>query len=111
MPTEVDARLDDGQMRAPAQDVARMRDILVDQIDAVQMMKDTRFWSYGDFHSENMMLSPGMTCAFDLTEAHMKLAIYDIVDFLKVDIYSEGTGETIDQSGIIASHREMFFRG
>ena len=111
MPIEVDARIDDGQMRAPAQDVARMRDILADQIDAVQMMKDTRFWSHGDFHSENMMLGPGITYAFDLTEARMKLAIYDIVDFLKVDIYRDGTGEMIDRSGIIASHREMFFRG
>ena len=111
MPIEVDARIDDGQMRAPAQDVARMRDILADQIDAVQMMKDTRVWSHGDFHSENMMLGPGMTYAFDLTEARMKLAIYDIVDFLKVDIYRDGTGEMIDRSGIIASHREMFFRG
>jgi hypothetical protein len=111
MPIEVDARIDDGQMRAPAQDVARMRDILADQIDAVQMMKDTRVWSHGDFHSENMMLGPGITYAFDLTEARMKLAIYDIVDFLKVDIYRDGTGEMIDRSGIIASHREMFFRG
>jgi Ser/Thr protein kinase RdoA (MazF antagonist) len=58
-----------------------MRDILADQIDAVQMMKDTRVWSHGDFHSENMMLGPGITYAFDLTEARMKLAIYDIVTF------------------------------
>ena len=68
MPIEVDARIDDGQMRAPAQDVARMRYILADQIDAVQMMKDTRVWSHGDFHSENMMLGPGITYAFDLTK-------------------------------------------
>jgi hypothetical protein len=58
-----------------------------------------------------MMLGSGITYAFDLTEARMKLAIYDIVDFLKVDIYRDGTGEMIDRSGIIASHREMFFRG
>jgi aminoglycoside phosphotransferase (APT) family kinase protein len=52
------------------------------------MMKDTRVWSHGDFHSENMMLGPGMT--FDLTGSAHRLAI-DIVDFLMVDIYRDGT--------------------
>ncbi|WP_044044229.1 phosphotransferase family protein [Octadecabacter antarcticus] len=111
MPLEVDARIDDGQMHAPANDVVRMRDILAEQIDDVQMVKDTRVWSHGDFHSENIMLGPGMTYAFDLTEARMKLAVYDVVDFLKVDIYRQMPGEGIDSSGIIASHREMFFKG
>lgn len=111
MPLEVDSRVDDGQMHARANDVVRMRDILAEQIGDVQLVKDTRVWSHGDFHSENMMLGPGMTYAFDLTEARMKLAIYDVVDFLKVDIYRSMPGECIDRSGIIASHREMFFKG
>jgi hypothetical protein len=111
MPIEVDARRDEGQMQAPASDVARMRDILAEQIEDVQLVKDARVWSHGDFHSENMMLGPGVTYAFDLTEARMKLAVYDIVDFLKVDIYRQVPGVVIDKSGIIASHREMFFKG
>ena len=32
-------------------------------------------------------------------------------DFLKVDIYRQMPGEEIDSSGIIAKHREMFFKG
>ena len=111
MPQEVDARMLDGDMKAPVDEVVHMRDLLAAQIDDVQHIKDTRVWSHGDFHSENMMLGPGMTYAFDLTEARMKLAIYDIVDFLKVDIYRQMPGEEIDRSGIIAKHREMFFKG
>lgn len=111
MPQEVDARMEGRKMQAPKRDVTRMRDMLAAQIAKVQHTKDNRVWSHGDFHSENMMLGPGMTYAFDLTEARMKLAIYDIVDFLKVDIFRIMPGEEIDASGIIATHREMFFRG
>lgn len=108
---EVDARIAEGKMQAPRSEVTAMRDMLVDQIAEVQLTKDTRVWSHGDFHSENIMLGPGLTLAFDLTEARMKLALYDIVDFLKVDIFREIPAEDIDTSGIIKSHREMFFRG
>ena len=108
---EVDARVEEGKMQANFDEVSRMRDMLVGQIADVQLTKDTRVWSHGDFHSENIMLGPGLTLAFDLTEARMKLALYDIVDFLKVDVFRQMPKEEIDTSGIIKSHREMFFRG
>ena len=111
MPQEVNTRMESGQMQAPTDSVGRMRDMLAMQIAEVQHTKDTRVWSHGDFHSENMMLGPGITYAFDLTEARMKLAFYDIVDFLKVDVFRPMQNERVDRSGIIASHREMFFKG
>lgn len=111
MHQEVDARIADGAMQAPFALAETMRNTLEAQIAEVQLTKDTRVWSHGDFHSENIMLGPGMTYGFDLTEARMKLAIYDIVDFLKVDIYRPMRGQEIDSSGLIAKHRDMFFRG
>ncbi|SMX39045.1 phosphotransferase [Octadecabacter ascidiaceicola] len=108
---EINARIEDGQMEAPLANVERMRDILREEIVDVHHTKSTRAWSHGDFHSENIMMAPGMTYAFDLTEARMKMALYDTVDFLKVDIYRQVPGEEIDRSGIIAKHREMFFKG
>ena len=108
---EINARIEDGQMKAPLADVERMRDILREEVVEVHHTKSLRAWSHGDFHSENMMLAPGMTYAFDLTEARMKMALYDTVDFLKVDIYRQMPGEAVDRSGIIAKHREMFFKG
>lgn len=108
---EVDARIAEGQMKAPFALAETWRNKLANQIAEVQLTKDTRVWSHGDFHSENIMLGPGMTYGFDLTEARMKQAIYDIVDFLKVDIYRRVPGEEIDSAGLIAKHREMFFKG
>ncbi len=108
---EINARIEDGNMKAPLADVERMRDILREEVVEVHQTKSTRAWSHGDFHSENMMLAPGTTYAFDLTEARMKMALYDTVDFLKVDIYRQMPREKIDRSGIIAKHREMFFKG
>jgi len=111
MPQEIDHWCELDTMNADPNKVARMRAMLIDQIEEVQHTKDIRVWSHGDFHSENIMLGPGMTYAFDLTEARMKLAIYDIVDFLKVDIHRKAAPEDIDASGLISAHREMFFRG
>ncbi len=111
MPQEVDQWIAQGQMVADEAAVARMNAQLAEQIEEVQLVKDTRVWSHGDFHSENIMLGPGMTYAYDLTEAKMKLALYDIVDFLKVDVYRDTPAAEVDSSGITAAHREMFFRG
>lgn len=108
---EINARIEDGHMEAPLAAVERMRDALREEIVEVHHTKSTRAWSHGDFHSENIMMAPGMTYAFDLTEARMKMALYDTVDFLKVDIYRKMEGEEVDRSGIIAAHREMFFKG
>lgn len=111
MTREIDALVEADAMRAPVRDVLRMRDILHRQNKEVLDVRGIRAWGHGDYHSENIMLAPGMTYAFDLTEARMKMAVYDVVDFLKVDVFRQMPGEAIDQSGIIAKHREMFFRG
>lgn len=111
MTREIDALVEAGDMRAPVKDVLRMRDLLHQQNKEVFDVKGIRAWGHGDYHSENIMLAPGMTYAFDLTEARMKMAVYDVVDFLKVDVFRQMPGEKIDRSGIITKHREMFFRG
>ncbi|MGJ8612434.1 MAG: phosphotransferase [Octadecabacter sp.] len=111
MTREVDALVEADNMRAPVRDVLRMRDLLHKQNKAVFDVRGIRAWGHGDYHSENIMLAPGKTYAFDLTEARMKMAVYDVVDFLKVDVFRQMPGEAIDRSGIIAKHREMFFRG
>jgi Ser/Thr protein kinase RdoA (MazF antagonist) len=73
--------------------------------------RDTHATSHGDFHGENIMLGPGMTYAFDFTEARAKMAVYDVVDFLKVDVYRDTPAPEIDEAGITKIHREMFFKG
>lgn len=111
MPLEMDEIAERGQMQADPADVAAYRDLLKQQIRKVNKIEDSHAWSHGDFHSENLMLGPGVTYGFDFTEARRKMAVYDIVDFLKVDIYRRSERHELDQAGITKLHREMFFKG
>ena len=108
---ELDEIIDRGQMQAPTDEVAYFRAILHEQVRNVNRTKDTHATSHGDFHSENIMLGPGMTYGFDFTEARAKMAVYDVVDFLKCDIYRATPAEEIDSAGITKAHRDMFFKG
>jgi len=108
---DLDEILARGDMQADPEDVTRMRDMLHTQVRTVNRIRDTHATSHGDFHSENLMLGPGITYGFDLSETRRKMAVYDIVDFLKVDIYRDTPPDEVDSAGITASHRDMFFRG
>ena len=108
---ELDALLERGEMQAAREDVEVMRAILREQIKKFHKTRDLHATSHGDFHSENIMLGPGMTYGFDFTEARRKMAVYDIVDFLKCDIHRDTPREGIDSAGITTVHRDMFFKG
>lgn len=108
---ELDAILARGEMQAPRADVEAMRAMLAEQIAKHHKTRDLHATSHGDFHSENIMLGPGMTYAIDFTEARRKMAVYDIVDFLKTDIHRDTPRDGVDDSGITAAHKAMFFKG
>ena len=111
MVKELDVLLEADQMQAARADVELMRAMLREQIKKVNHINDLHATSHGDFHSENMMLGPGMTYGFDFTEARRKMAVYDIVDFLKCDVHRDTPRDGIDDTGITIAHREMFFKG
>ncbi len=111
MPLEIDEIVERGEMQADPSDVAVLRDKLKSQVRKINKTKDSHTSSHGDFHSENLMLGPGATYGFDFTEARRKMAVYDIVDFLKVDIHRRTPREDLDSAGITKLHREMFFKG
>ncbi|OUS37571.1 hypothetical protein A9Q94_05735 [Rhodobacterales bacterium 56_14_T64] len=72
--------------------------------------EDTLVFSHGDFHGDNLILGPGVTYGLDFTEASEKLAVYDIVDFMKADIFRDGPVDEVDRSGILQHNKDMFFR-
>lgn len=111
MMRELDEVVARGAMQADPQAVAYMRAILHEQVRRVNKVRDTHATSHGDFHSENLMLGPCMTYGFDFTEARRKMAVYDIVDFLKCDIYRDTPEAEVDSAGITKTHREIFFKG
>ena len=71
---------------------------------------DLRVFSHGDFHGLNLIMGQGTTIGLDFTEARDKLAVYDIVDFLKADIFRDGEGSEVDRSGVLKSNKQMFFK-
>ncbi|SEW38481.1 Phosphotransferase enzyme family protein [Cognatiyoonia koreensis] len=84
--------------------------IAVTRLNAMQLAhkKCTKAQCHGDFHGRNIMIGGDELYAFDVTEVTEKLAVYDIVDFLKDDIYREAMPEQIDASGVIRANREEF---
>ncbi|NSY36819.1 phosphotransferase family protein [Leisingera sp. ANG59] len=67
-------------------------------------------FSHGDFHGGNLVLGRGVSYGLDFTEASTKLAIYDIVDFLKMDAFLPAEPSEIGASGIRNRSTEMFFK-
>lgn len=80
------------------------------EADRLKGRKDTKAFCHGDFHSSNLILGQGITYGFDFTEITEKLALYDIVDFLKVDIFRTGVLADVDRSGVTRQCKSMFFK-
>lgn len=87
---------------------------MIDQLhrdaSVVDGIEDSCVFSTGDFHGHNLIISAGQACGLDFTEVCEKLAVYDIVDFLKVDIRRDGAASEVDRSGILKRNKAMFFK-
>lgn len=105
----MDRTIDIGPQADPA--IYRpMIDALAREAETLKGRRDTRAFCHGDFHSSNLILGRGVTYGFDFTEVTEKLALYDIVDFLKVDAQRTGVLEDVDRSGVTRHCKEMFFK-
>ncbi len=93
-----------------AEESQRMVNTMLAEAERLKGVSDIRVFSHGDFHGLNLIVGQGQTIGLDFTEARDKLAVYDIVDFLKSDIFRDGAGADVDRSGILKRNKEMFFR-
>ncbi len=95
-------------------DIARvsqpMVEIFLAEAARLRNRPDLRVFSHGDFHGLNLIMGQGTTIGLDFTEARDKLAVYDIVDFLKADIFRDSTNSEVDRSGVLKSNKQMFFK-
>ncbi len=87
-----------------------MVEVFLAEAAALKNRHDLRVFSHGDFHGLNLIMGQGTAIGLDFTEARDKLAVYDIVDFLKADIFRDGANRDIDRSGVLTRNKEMFFR-
>ena len=70
----------------------------------------TKGFSHGDFHASNFILGHGVAHGIDFSETSEKLVVYDIVDFLKSDIYRLGVLNDVDESGVTKHSKSMFLK-
>jgi thiamine kinase-like enzyme len=87
-----------------------MAEILEKSALHLKGIPDTRVFSHGDFHGQNLIVGKGEMIGLDFTEMREKLAVYDIVDFLKSDIFRDAKPSDVDRSGILKLNKDMFFR-
>lgn len=95
---------------APAEKYQPMIDKLRVEAEKFKERRDTRVFSHGDFHAGNLIMGRGVTYGFDFTEVAEKLAIYDIVDFLKIDVLRTGVLDDVDRSGVTQQCKSMFLK-
>ncbi|MEO3413901.1 aminoglycoside phosphotransferase family protein [Roseovarius sp. CAU 1744] len=95
---------------APPEQYRPMITQLREEADQLKERRDTKVLCHGDFHASNVIMGQGVTYGFDFTEVTEKLALYDIVDFLKVDIFRTGVLSDVDRSGVTRQSKAMFFK-
>ncbi len=93
-----------------AQITRPMVESFLNEAVALKNRMDLRVFSHGDFHGSNLIMGKGTSIGLDFTEARDKLAVYDIVDLLKADIFRDGDESDVDRSGILSRNKQMFFR-
>lgn len=91
-------------------DYQQMMNIMRSDAIHLRGQEDIRVFSHGDFHGLNLILGQGVAIGLDFTESRKKLAVYDIVDFLKADVFRAGSAEDLDRSGILKRNKAMFLR-
>lgn len=65
---------------------------------------------HGDFHGDNLILDGPDTIGLDMTEARRKLAVYDIVDFLKAEAALDLDPGPIGPGGVSQRLQGAFLR-
>ncbi len=88
----------------------RMINTMLAEAARLKGTPDIQVFAHGDFHGLNLIMGQGKTIGLDFTEAREKLAVYDIVDFLKADIFRDSQPSDVDRSGILKRNKDMFFR-
>ena len=106
----IDQTLSDSTPQARPEEFRPMLEQQQRDAETLKDIRDVRVFSHGDFHGRNLIQGPGVTYGLDFTEATEKLAVYDIVDFMKVDVFRDAPPDVIDRSGLIAGNKEMFFK-
>ena len=81
------------------------------QAGALRGRVSRRCLCHGDYHPGNLLIGPAGARGLDLSEERRKLAVYDMVDFLKTDVQCDGPDDQIGPGGVLHSSRAAFLEG
>lgn len=84
---------------------------LKDTANALRGTLDLKVFSHGDFHGNNLLMGNTTTYGIDFTESKAKLAVYDIVDILMMDLSITAEPHEIGDMGLIQDHVDTFLKG
>lgn len=108
---EIDAALAQTAGAAALQDPALdCVSLLAEQAEALHGATAPCVFAHGDYHGGNLIFGKGTACGLDLAYAHRKLGLYDIVDFLILDLHRPAPPPSLGSGGICQHHVEMFLR-
>ncbi len=106
----IERLLKNTRSQAPEREVRQYLDMMHRDAEKLEGVRDTKVLCHGDFHGRNLILDAGCVYGLDFTEVSEKLAVYDIVDFLKADVFRPGSEGEVDRSGILRHNKDMFFK-
>lgn len=107
-------RLEQLHARGPQARPARYRPMirtLRQQVDGLRGRVFPRPFCHGDFHPRNLLIDGDRMLGLDMADAGQKLAVYDIVDFLKSDYRFDASAEEIDAGGVRRHLRAALLQG
>ena len=109
--SRLDAVLATGTPQARPQAFRPMLRALREQANALRGRLSRRCLCHGDYHPGNLLIGPEGARGLDLSEERRKLAVYDMVDFLKADVQCDGPEEEVGPGGTLNSSRAAFLDG
>ncbi|WP_010141805.1 phosphotransferase family protein [Oceanicola sp. S124] len=109
--TKLDAVQASGTAQARPQAFRPMMRALRQQAEGLRGRVSRRCLCHGDFHPGNLLIGPAGARGLDLSEEQRKLAVYDMVDFLKADVKCDGPDAQVGAGGVLAPSRAAFLDG
>ena len=80
-----------------------------DEAEDLTGLEERKTLTHGSFAARNLLLTDTESIGLDMSTETEKLAVYDMVDFLKSDILLDGTKSGLEPSGISSATLDSFF--
>lgn len=109
--TKLDAVQASGVPQARPQVFRPMLRALRRQAEGLRGRVSRRCLCHGDYHPGNLLVGMAGARGLDLSEERRKLAVYDMVDFLKADVQCDGPDSQVGAGGVLAPSRAAFLAG